>query len=136
MPAPRPFRRTAAPVALLLALTGAAACGGGGGDTDASGSESDAAEVVVRLVAFRPETVEVRAGQAVTWSQRDTGDHTVTSGEVLQEAAGVTPRPDGRFDSGALADGGTFTHTFGDPGTYPYFCELHPATMRGVVRVI
>jgi plastocyanin len=30
------------------------------------------------------------------------------------------------FDSGALAKGGTFQFTAGAPGTYTYFCRIHP----------
>ncbi len=89
----------------------------------------------MQLVSFRPETVTVKAGTTVTWTQKDPGFHTVTSGTVEQGVAGVTPAPDGRFDSPELATGKTFTHTFDQAGTYSYFCEIHPATMRGVVQV-
>ena len=40
------------------------------------------------------------------------------------------------FDSGNIATGKTFSFTFKDAGTYPFFCALHPATMRGEIRVI
>ncbi len=89
----------------------------------------------MELVAFKPAQLEVPAGTTVTWQQRDRGDHTVTSGTVEQAAGGVTQQPDGLFDSGPVATGDTFSHTFDEPGTYPYFCALHPATMRGEIRV-
>jgi len=89
----------------------------------------------MRLIAFRPASVTVKPGTAVTWTQTDAGVHTVTSGTVEQGAADVTVHPDGRFDSKELATGKTFSFTFDEPGTYPYFCNIHPATMHGDVQV-
>lgn len=126
---PHPWSLVAAAIVLTATL---AACGDGGGDDD---SEGGAQEVVMELVAFEPERLEVTAGTTVTWQQRDPGFHTVTSGTVEQGAAGVTVKPDDRFDSGRVPTDDSFQHTFDDPGTYPYFCSLHPATMRGEVRV-
>ena len=89
----------------------------------------------MQLVAFKPGALEVEAGTTVSWRQRDTAPHTVTSGSVEQGAAGVTQQPDGLFDSGRLTEGETFAHAFDEPGTYTFFCSLHPATMRGEIRV-
>ena len=75
------------------------------------------------------------AGTTVTWTQEDAGVHTVTSGTVVQGTGGVTEKPDGTFDSGSIATGNTFEFTFDQAGTYTYFCYIHPATMRGEVRV-
>lgn len=65
----------------------------------------------------------------------DAGAHTITSGTVEQGGAGVTEVPDGTFKSGEIATSDTYEFTFDKPGTYPYFCEIHPATMRGEVKV-
>ena len=122
--------------ALALVAVVGSACGG---DDDAASPTADAGatgtDVVMELVAFKPEVVTVRPGATVTWKQQDAGAHTVTSGTVEQGAGGVSQRPDGRFDSGRLDKGGTFRFTFAEAGTYGYFCSLHPATMRGQVRV-
>ena len=48
---------------------------------------------------------------------------------------GVAKLPDGRFDSGLIETNKSFSFTFSEAGTFPYFCTLHPATMRGEVRV-
>ena len=93
-------------------------------------------EVVVALLAYSPAKSEVKAGATVTWLQKDPGAHTVTSGTVEQNPAGVTKQPDGRFDSGNIATGKSFSFTFKDAGTYTYFCALHPATMRAEIHVI
>jgi plastocyanin len=99
---------------------------GGGGDS-----------VTIRLVAFNPPTLNAKATTTVTWTQKDPGSfHTVTSGTVETDAIGISStHPDGQFDSGQLAENTTFSFTFPAPGTYPYFCSIHPATMRGEVHV-
>jgi plastocyanin len=129
--------RIAAALALTVVL---AACGGDDGADDTSAAddttEASGEAVTIELVAFAPEELDVDAGATVTWTNEDPGAHTVTSGAVEQGTSGVTPSPDGRFDSGDIAgDGGSFEHTFDEPGTYEYFCALHPATMRGVINV-
>ncbi|HVM02258.1 MAG TPA: plastocyanin/azurin family copper-binding protein [Acidimicrobiales bacterium] len=121
--------------AALVAVTAAACAGGDSPDSPDGDAAPTANEVTMRLIAFRPETLTVDAGATVTWRQEDAGAHTVTSGTVEQGGAGVTAMPDDKFDSGEIATGDTFELTFDEPGTYPYFCEIHPATMRGEVRV-
>ena len=91
--------------------------------------------VQIKLIAYKPAKLTVAKGTTVTWNQMDPGFHTVTSGTVEQGGAGVTPKPDGMFGSGQLAKGKTFSHQFDTPGTFTYFCEIHPATMRGEVTV-
>ena len=94
------------------------------------------ASVDMRLIAYRPEQISVKPGTRVSWTQSDLGFHTVTSGHVEQGAAGVTALKDNAFDSGQLGTGAAFSHTFDSPGTYAYFCQIHPATMRGEVHVV
>ncbi len=134
-------RRFSITASLAVAIALLAACGEGGGDGRANGGASDGTAgrpqnaVTMQLISFKPETVTVDAGTTVTWTQKDAGVHTVTAGTVEQGGGGVTKVPDGRFDSGEIATGKTFAFTFDQPGTYPYFCSVHPATMRGEVRV-
>lgn len=134
----------------MLLLLPMAACGDAG-DTPPAGSgpaaespvsvpenhfgHGPANAVEMRLLQFRPGQVNVAAGSPVTWAQSDAGFHTVTSGTVEQAGGGVTASPDGRFRSGRLATGESFEFTFDRPGTYAYFCEIHPATMTGEVIV-
>lgn len=114
-----------------------AACGGGEDETATTEPEATASAdaVTIKLVAFTPAELQVDAGATVTWSNEDPGAHTVTSGEVEQGTSGVTQAPDGRFDSGNIAEGESYEQSFDEPGTYSYFCALHPATMRGVITV-
>lgn len=125
-------------IAVLVPLT-FAACGGSGDDDGenppAASPSEDSNTVTMKLVAYKPEKLTVDAGAKVTWKQTDPGAHTVTSGTVEQGGAGVTQQPDDRFDSGNIATGDTYEFTFVEAGTYPYFCRLHPATMRGEIQV-
>jgi plastocyanin len=87
---------------------------------------------------FGPATLTIAPGDTVSWTFAGE-PHTVTSGTVT---AGV-PRPDGKFDSGirepgqdyALGPGGV-TDPFVGPGTYPYYCAVHPEQMTGTIVVV
>ncbi|MDQ3757679.1 MAG: plastocyanin/azurin family copper-binding protein [Actinomycetota bacterium] len=131
---PRHTTRLSA-AALVLVLLALGACGDNEDSATPEASAPSNDTVVVELVAFKPEQLTVGMGAMVTWQQKDPGAHTVTSGTVQQGGAGVTQQPDGKFDSGEVAEGASFEFTFAESGTYPYFCRLHPATMRGEVRV-
>jgi plastocyanin len=141
-------------VCLVLAAAGfaLAACGGSGeatpakqaggaspsasaAGTHAGHSAAGDAAVQMRLIQFGPKQLQVAAGKEVTWTQNDAGFHTVTSGTVEQGGGSVTGRPDGMFRSERLATDERFKFTFNQPGAYPYYCEIHPATMTGEVRV-
>jgi len=76
---------------------------------------------------YSPYSISVRTGTTVTWANVDSAAHTVTSGSAADG-------PDGIFDSSLLMGGTTFSHTFNNPGTFPYFDMLHP-WMSGTVSV-
>ena len=77
---------------------------------------------------YNPSPLTVSIGTTVTWTNNDNTGHTVTEGNP----SGNTPA--NGFDSGIMAPGKTFTHTFDTPGTIQYSCTLHP-TMLGEVIV-
>jgi plastocyanin len=79
--------------------------------------------VTIDNFAFGPETVTVAAGTTVTWTNHDDEPHTVTSA--------ADPK---LFKSAALDTDDTFSFTFTQPGTYQYFCAIHPQ-MTGTVVV-
>lgn len=106
--------------AALLAL-GALGCGlallVGMGSIRHSAAATSA--VTVRLFQFRPAALTVPADRAVTWTNADDIEHTVTSGEA--------GRKDGRFEARLAGKGATFVARGLAPGSYHYFCERHPA---------
>lgn len=77
---------------------------------------------------YEPDTIQVNAGDTVTWTNTDDALHTVTSGSGTDENMGA------EFDSGMMSTGKTFEHTFGAAGEFPYFCIIHP-DMIGKVLV-
>ena len=88
--------------------------------TDCMAAVSDAT-VAIAGFAFEPASLEVPTGTPVTWTNQDGTQHTVTAA-------------DGSFNSGGLAEGGTFSHTFDTPGTYTYACSFH-SRMQGTITV-
>ncbi|HEY6326483.1 MAG TPA: cupredoxin family copper-binding protein [Candidatus Cybelea sp.] len=71
--------------------------------------------------AYIPQTLTIVAGQTVTFVNGDDDAHTVTA-------------VDGSFDSKGLDTGDVWRHAFAKPGTYAYFCQLHPF-MKGTIVV-
>lgn len=82
------------------------------------GSENN---VRIRDFKFVPETLSVKVGDTVTWANEDSAKHTVTS-ETGDE-----------INSEELGKGGSFTHTFNEPGEYTYFCSLHPSMKARII---
>lgn len=80
---------------------------------------SKVSQVSIRNVQFFPATLEVPKGAVVEWKNDDLIPHTATAPS---------------FDSGSLASGKSWRHTFTEAGTFPYICTFHP-TMKGVVVV-
>jgi len=84
--------------------------------------------------AFSPNPLNVKVGDTVTWTNKDTQPHTVTSGTGSDD-----PNSGKEFDSSPnfnplLAPQKTFSHKFETAGEFPYYCGLHPA-MKGTVVV-
>jgi plastocyanin len=69
---------------------------------------------------FVPDSIQVKVGDTVTWTNDDDTLHTVTSGSGTDENMGAL------FDSGMMGKGKTFEHIFTAAGEYPYFCIVHP----------
>jgi plastocyanin len=89
-------------------------------------SAEPAPAVDIQLFQFQPAAIAIRAGTAITWTNRDDIEHTVTSGDPEHRT--------GHFDLHLTARGATTTASFPEPGVYVYFCDKHPS-MRGEIRV-
>lgn len=97
-----------------------AGCGDTGDDSSEAGAAStDGATVTVETFSFEPDPIVVDAGTVITFVNEDAIDHTVTAG--TRDA----PTPD-VFDGALPEQGATFELTLDEPGTYDYFCEIHP----------
>src|SRR4249920_778806 len=86
---------------------------------DTSGKEN---KIEIRDFAFSPQSLIVKSGEKITWVNRDDEPHTVVS-------------VDKQFKkSPALDTDQEFTVTAGAPGTYTYYCSVHPK-MTGTIVV-
>jgi plastocyanin len=100
--------------------------------TTSSSTTSNATEV--RIVGdevkepYIPGSIIITSGDKVKWINTDVEAHTVTSG--LESSADTGKQ----FNLGLLNANQTFEHTFVNPGTYNYYCTVHPI-MTGLVNV-
>jgi plastocyanin len=112
-------------IALLCAISclnlSAFALAGDMKDADSTSSKQNTIEI--KDFAFNPQTITVKSGQTITWINRDEEPHTVVSVEKQFKK------------STALDTDQTFTITTGAPGTYTYFCSVHPK-MTGTIVVV
>jgi len=76
--------------------------------------------VKIDNLSFGPATLTVSAGTTVTWTNGDDIPHTVVSTESA-------------FKSKAVDTDEKFSYTFAKPGTYSYFCSIHPKMTGKVV---
>ena len=77
--------------------------------------------VAIPDFAFSPRTIEIRVGDTVRWTNRDSVAHSATA-------------QNGSFDTGLLSDGESGSVRFTAAGTYRYICTPHP-DMTGTVVV-
>jgi plastocyanin len=99
-------------------------------DTGSAGQAAGIPRIQVAMLEFhfQPESLNVFAGDTVTWVNKGNLPHTTTSG--------VDGKPDGLWDTKHLARGESFSYVFAQPGTYHYFCRPHHGLgMKGVVIV-
>ena len=103
----RSFVRAALVAATLLTIVTAAS--------------AEDAKVKIDNFTFEPRKLTIKAGTTVTWKNEDDIPHTVASATKA-------------FKSKALDTDDSFSFTFATPGTYEYFCSLHPH-MTGTIVV-
>jgi amicyanin len=79
-------------------------------------------KIEIKDFAFNPPTITVKSGETITWINRDEEPHTIVSVEKQFKK------------SPALDTDQQYTVTAGAPGTYSYFCSVHPK-MTGTIVV-
>jgi plastocyanin len=119
-------RKVVAGVAVLVAVAAGGYLVWGPGDDDGADGAADrldlpAGTIVAVDFEYPVAEVTVRSGDPLTFENRGPSHHTLTA-------------DDGRFDSGVIEAGGTFTVTLDGPRQIEVHCEIHPA-MQAVVNV-
>jgi plastocyanin len=105
---------------LAILSTIVAALPASAADHSSEQSQAHAAEVRVDNFTFGPESITVPAKTTVTWVNRDDVPHVIAS-------------TDGVFRSKALDTDDKYSYTFDKPGTYSYFCAVHPKMVGKVI---
>jgi plastocyanin len=92
-------------------------------NTPASGADVKPAAVEIKIdnFSFGPSSVTVPGGTEITWVNHDDIPHTVVSEDKMT------------FKSRPLDTDEKFTFKFDKPGTYTYFCSIHPKMTAQVV---
>ena len=106
-------------VGVLLTVAALAACASalqaGAAATGAVGPQ-----VEIKHHKYSPTTLTVPVGTTVTWTNRDDDVHTVVSTAL-------------KFRSRGIDNDESFSQKFTAPGTYEYFCTLHPLMTAKVI---
>ncbi len=111
-----PFFIAAGALAVSLAAWNAASSAAEGG----TALLPSARTIHIKDFAFTPTPATIHAGDRVTFVNDDAEAHTATAG-------------DASFDSEGLDGGAAWQHVFAKPGTYRYFCRLHPYMKATIV---
>jgi plastocyanin len=106
--------RAAALATLAMALIGFAS-------RASAGQNPTGLQIAIDNFSFAPATLTIPAGTSVTWVNHDDIPHTVVSEDKAT------------FKSSALDTDEKFSFTFAKPGTYTYFCSIHPKMTAKVV---
>jgi plastocyanin len=104
----------------LLPVLGALVAAGCGGAGESGEPVATTHVTMAKSYRFDPGTIEIAAGQTVTWTNDDNFTHTVQ----------VDGQEDHKVDRGE-----SVSIEFGEPGTYHYVCTLHRRDMDGTVIV-
>jgi plastocyanin len=112
-------------ICVLVVMLAAALALGAAARSSLAGSASDkpasAAEIKIDNFSFGPATITVPAGTTITWKNNDDVPHVVSSDDNKM------------FKSKALDTDDRFSFTFTNPGTYNYYCAIHPKMTAKIV---
>lgn len=88
----------------------------GAGTTSTAAADT---QIAIQGFAFAPATISVPVGTTITWTNKDSVGHDVTSAT-------------GAFGSKTLTTGQTFSFTFNQAGTFTYGCTIHPRMVASI----
>ena len=91
-------------------------------DANSATAGSKVNKIEIKDFAFDPQKITVKSGEKITWTNRDGEPHTVVSvGKKFPKSSGLDTDQE-------------YSITAGAPGTYEYFCSVHPK-MTGTIVV-
>ena len=86
---------------------------------------SGSVQIAYRNITIQPDTVKVKVGSTITWTNYDSIEHNVTSLGGPQ-----------KFASGDIGEGTHFAIKATRPGVIHYECTIHPTSMNGTIEVV
>jgi plastocyanin len=107
--------------AIAAAVFGAVVGSGLAGGALIARAQSPASAVSIDNFTFNPQKLTVKAGTTVTWTNKDDIPH------------GIASANNAFARSKALDTDDSYSFTFAAPGTYQYFCYLHPHMTATIV---
>jgi plastocyanin len=116
------IRNQTAPVILAISSLFLANLSLGQAEKGPAGDAAKKNQIEIKDFHFNPQTITAKSGEKITWINRDEEPHLVVSVEKQFKK------------SGPLDTDQEFTITAGAPGTYTYFCSIHPK-MTGKIIV-
>jgi amicyanin len=105
---------------IAAALFGAAVGSALAGGVILASAQGPAVAVSIDNFTFNPQKLTIKAGTTVTWTNQDDIPHAVAA--VKKE-----------FRSKTLDTDDAYSFVFTTPGTYEYFCSLHPHMTATIV---
>ena len=84
-------------------------------------AEGPESAISIDNFSFTPATLTVKAGTTVTWTNKDDIPHGIASSNNAFKKSKALDTDDG------------YSFTFTTPGTYQYFCYLHPHMVGSVI---
>ena len=107
---------------IAAAVFGAIVGSGLAGGVLVARAQTSSSAVEIHNFTFTPQTLTVKAGTTVTWTNKDDTPHGIASANNAFKK------------SQALDTDDSYSFTFATPGTYQYFCYIHPH-MTGTIVV-
>ncbi len=107
---------------LLACSQSAQSAGSANQERPAAADDQSASATAVKIdnFSFTPQTLTVNVGTTVTWTNGDDVPHNVVSTDKV-------------FKSKTMDTDEKFSYTFAKPGTYNYYCSIHPRMTAAVV---
>jgi plastocyanin len=87
--------------------------------------QSGTVQIAYRNIAINPDTLRVKVGSTIRWTNYDSIEHNVTSEGGPQS-----------FASKNFGEGASFEIKATTPGVIHYLCTIHPASMNGTIEVV
>jgi plastocyanin len=87
--------------------------------------KSGVVNIAYRNIAIDPDTIRVKVGTIIRWTNYDPVEHNVTS----------ESGPD-KFASKNFSEGHVIEFKMTKPGIVHYECTIHPTTMNGTIEVV